>query len=199
MKLTDLFEAKLSGDKDEISTDVDAFMKICKIKKYDVKKRAVIVYGDADLSFQHFMRIPVQFKVVNGDFNIDSCTELENLEGCPEEIAGNFYCSGLSKLSSLKGAPKKINEWCVLNNNQSLTSFTDIHRHLNEIRGAFYSDTMVEGKALGFLKIKHLRSISLNRKLVKLEKIINKYLPEGDMFACQQELIDAGFGAYAQL
>jgi hypothetical protein len=65
---------------------------------------------------------------------------------------------------------------------------------------------------LGLLLIKNLSSVTfnqyksgseLNKKLDKVNDIINKYLPNtrgnDAVFDCQEELIEAGFEEYAQL
>jgi hypothetical protein len=58
---------------------------------------------------------------------------------------------------------------------------------------------------LGLLKIKGLREFKLSYTTkdrdegLKLLKILRKYLPEGDLFDCQEELIEAGFEKVAGL
>ena len=51
------------------------------------------------------------------------------------------------------------------------------------------------------IKIKGIKYLYFDdtRKLKKLEKIINKYLPKRDMLNCQDELIEAGFEEYAEV
>lgn len=44
---------------------------------------------------------------VNGEFNI-SRTDIENLEGCPEYVGGNFDCSDNTKLTNLIGSPEYV-------------------------------------------------------------------------------------------
>lgn len=44
---------------------------------------------------------------VNGEFNI-SRTDIENLEGCPEYVGGDFDCSDNTKLTNLIGSPEYV-------------------------------------------------------------------------------------------
>ena len=48
--------------------------------------------GDVDLSGLGLVILPVKFKEVKGNFD---CTnnKLTSLEGAPEKVGGNFYCS----------------------------------------------------------------------------------------------------------
>jgi hypothetical protein len=50
---------------------------------------------------------------------------------------------------------------------------------------------------LGLLKIEGLMVVYLLNK--EVQAIINKYLPMGDIFKCQEELIEAGFEDYAKI
>ena len=45
---------------------------------------------------------------VGGSFNCSRCEKLTTLEGAPKTIGGDFECSWCKSLSSLKGIPKKI-------------------------------------------------------------------------------------------
>ena len=109
-----------------------------------------------------------------GDFDC-SHNELTSLTGAPTSVTGNFYCRG-NKLTSLK----------------------DVHKQIKSIGGTFYLiKNPIKSHVLGLLKIKRLKYVELDNK--EAEKIINKYLPEGDIFDCQEELIEAGLDKYAQL
>ena len=132
---------------------------------------------------------------VGGDFRCFG-NQLTSLEGAPERIGGDFWCQD-SRLSSLKGAPKYIggNFRCHYNN---LTSLENIHEQILEINGeANFEQNPIKSHVLGLLLIKGLTSVSFDNK--HLEKIINKYLPLGDIMECQNELIDAGLEEFAQI
>jgi hypothetical protein len=47
------------------------------------------------------------------------------------------------------------------------------------------------------LKIKNLKWVNLDNS--KVEEIVNYYLPGGDIFDCQDDLIKSGFEEYAKL
>ena len=81
---------------------------------------------------------------------------------------------------------------------QKITSLKNIHKLIHEVHGTFYFDTYnVRSHVLGLLKMKYLKEVDCNKNA--LSNILNKYLPEGDLFDCQNELSDAGFEEYAQL
>ena len=61
-------------------------------------------------------KLPVKFGKINGNFNI-SMQELKTLDGCPVEVAGDFYAYANS-LTNLIGAPNIVKgKFCVDNNN----------------------------------------------------------------------------------
>jgi hypothetical protein len=122
--------------------------------------------------------------------------ELTSLTGAPTTLTSNFYCQG-NELTSLTGAPTSVtgNFYCSGN---KLTSLKDVHKQIKSIGGTFYLiKNPLKSHVLGLLKIKGCKKVELDNK--EAEKIINKYLPEGDLFNCQEELIEAGLDEYAQL
>jgi len=60
-----------------------------------------------------------------------------------------------------------------------------------------FEDNPIKSSVLGLVKIKGLTNVIFDNK--KLEKIMNKYLPLGDIFDCQEELIEAGLEEFAEL
>jgi len=60
-----------------------------------------------------------------------------------------------------------------------------------------FSFNPIKSSVLGLVKIKGLTEVMFVNK--KLEKIMNKYLPLGDIFDCQEELIEAGLEEFAEL
>lgn len=64
------------------------------------------VDGDVNFSDRGLWEIPVRFKSVSGNFNINS-NYIESLYGCPEYVDGNFDCSN-NNLVSLKYFPLMI-------------------------------------------------------------------------------------------
>lgn len=156
--------------------------------------------GAIDLGGNQLTSLEGSPSVVNGDFSCQG-NKLTNLKGAPEKVYGNFNCVENFKLASLEGAPKKIlgDFDCY---STDLTSLKDIHKHIEMIDGeANFNNNEIDREVLGVLLIKNLQSISLDAQ--KVEKIINKYLPNTRgmeaVFECQEELIEAGFEEYAQL
>jgi hypothetical protein len=132
---------------------------------------------------------------VGGDFSCYS-NQLTSLTGAPASVTGDFHCYN-NQLTSLTGAPTSVTGHFDCQGNK-LTSLKDIHKYIKSIAGDFYlADNPIKSHVLGLLKIKGLKSVELDNE--EVEKILNKYLPEGDILDCQQELIEAGFDDYAQL
>lgn len=82
---------------------------------------------------------------------------------------------------------------------EGLSSLHDIHETVHSVSGSIcLQDNPIKSHVLGLLKIKDLKSVILDNK--KIESIINKHLKGSrDIFDTQNELMDAGFGDFAQL
>jgi len=122
--------------------------------------------------------------------------ELTSLKGAPSSVGVTFSCAE-NKLTSLEGAPSQIggNFYCHRN---KLTSISNIHKYIKEVRGYMnFEKNPIKSSVLGLVKIKGLTDVMFDNK--KLEKIMNKYLPLGDIFDCQEELIEAGLEEFAEL
>lgn len=164
-----------------------------------------------------------------GDYCDITQNHLRTLEGAPEKV-GPFYARSC-QLTSLKGAPKSTKSFDVGNNkltslefgpsyvdgdfdcqNNDITSFHDIHKHLKHVTGTFWCDIpKIKSSVLGFLKIEELYTISNGTGVNDDEwvAIINKYLekirknPGIDInnliIDCQEEMLDAGLEEYAKL
>jgi hypothetical protein len=165
-------------------------------------------------------KLKKQYPNITGDF-ISSCPELTSLEGCPDEVGGNFNCFG-TKITSLKGAPSTVGRVfsCTSTNITSLegapkkvgadfyctdtkiTSLEGIGKdYLQEIKGGLYLNSckQLTSHMLGILKIKNLKKIEFDVNK-HVETIFNKHLSSNrDMTECQMDLIEAGFKEYAKL
>jgi hypothetical protein len=138
----------------------------------------------------------VQPEHVDGNFSCDY-NQLTSLEDVPKSVGGSFYCNG-NRLTSLEGAPKSVGGDFYCHRNQ-LTSLRDVHKHVKEVGGTFYCNT-VKSHVLGLFLVKGLQEVDLNNEPVNV--IINKHLPSRgrtSMVVCAEELIEAGFEAYAQV
>ena len=151
-----------------------------------------------------------------------SCNRLSltSLEGCPKKIMGDFSCFN-NLLTSLKGGPEYVDDifTCTHNmietlegcpsylgndayfNNNKLTSLHNVHKHIKTFKGSLisFSHNPIKSHVLGLLLIDGLYGVILDNH--EVSEIIDKHLEPGmrDIFACQEELIEAGFEEYAQL
>jgi hypothetical protein len=119
------------------------------------------------------------------------------LENIPSRISGYFYCS-VNKLTSLEGAPSSIGGDLDCFSN-CLSSLHNIHKQIKHIGGyADFRKNPITSCVLGLLLIDGLEKVYLNTNGV--EDIINKHLKgDRDVFACQEELIEAGYEEFTQL
>ena len=127
-----------------------------------------------------------------------SCNDnkLTSLEGAPSSVGGSLFCNN-NELTSIEGAPSQIGGYFYCRNNK-LTSLSNIHKYIKEVNGYInFEDNPIKSSVLGLVKINGLTNVMFDDK--KLEKIMNKYLPLGDIFDCQEELIEAGLEEFAEL
>lgn len=66
------------------------------------------------------------------DYDAGSCTSLQDLEGAPEEVRGNFILNRSYRVKSLKGAPKKIVGSFEFSGCQALKSLEFLTRDVGE-------------------------------------------------------------------
>ena len=151
-----------------------------------------------------------------------SCNKmlLTSLEGCPRKIMGDFSCFS-NNLTSLKGGPEYVDDifTCTHNkietlegvpsyigndayfNNNKLMSLHNIHKLIKTFKGSFisFADNPIKSHVLGLLLIDGLYGVILDNR--EVSDIIDKHLEPGmrDVFACQEELIEAGYEEFAQL
>ena len=152
---------------------------------------------------------------------------ITSLEGCPSLILGDFTCYD-NHLVSLKGGPSRVEGYYTCSKNylkdldgvasymadafncedNGLTSLHNIHNQIKFIGGsANFIRNPIKSHVLGLLLINGLDEVAFesfapwaNKPRQQMNEIINKHLKNGrDVFACQEELIEAGFDEYAQL
>ena len=135
-------------------------------------------------------------QVVGGDFNC-SYNGLKSLKGGPGSVSGEFDATG-NDLVSLEDLPASIGTNLHIFGNNVIT-LHNIHKHIKHIGGyAVFKNNQIISHVLGLLLIDGLKEVYLDYKIV--QDIINKHLSgDRDVFACQEELIEAGFEEYAQL
>lgn len=122
---------------------------------------------------------------------------LKSLVGAPKEIRHNFGASG-NQLESLEGVPRRVGGNLTLYRNK-FKSLKGIHKHIDYIGGYLdCSENALESHVLGVLRIEGLNEFLIDND--DIQNIINKHLEgDKDIFACQEELIAAGFEEFAQL
>ncbi len=98
--------------------------------------------------------------------------------------------------------PKEVNGDVSIQGDK-LESLHDLQKHLTGVNGYLNIFGPLKSSILPILQIKHLKGFVLNiddkKTSDKLEEILKKYLPNGDILDCQDELIDAGLEEYAKL
>ncbi len=123
---------------------------------------------------------------------------LTSLNGIPNQIDDSLIVTN-NDLSSFESFPKIINGDLSISKNK-FTSFKDISKHITTINGRLsYNGNSIKSNFLSLLRIKGLKQISGGNEYQEVDRIINKYLPEGDILECQSELMDAGLEEYAKL
>jgi len=87
--------------------DIKAWLDRMNIEKYTINDTGTVtVDGSVDISDNQLTEIPVQFRIVYGNFSCGN-NGLKSLEGSPREVGGDFCCNSNS-LESLEGSPQEI-------------------------------------------------------------------------------------------
>jgi len=88
--------------------------------KYEIDKDGYCnVDGSVEINKWNEERLPIKFGKVREYFYCHNL-KLETLEGCPEEVGGDFKCSG-NVLINLKGCPKKVGGNFICKSNKLVT------------------------------------------------------------------------------
>jgi len=133
---------------------------------------------------------------VNGVYNC-SGNQLTTLTGCARVIKHDLIADNNFKLVSLKGGPNFVGRNIIIRNSK-LTSLKNVQLHLPEVHGELYlGEAFLTGPVLGLLLVKGLQEVFIGDG--KLQTILNKYLPGGDLLACALELAEAGYEEQAKL
>lgn len=174
-------------------------------------------HGNFTVGLQELTSLEGSPETVNRDFSC-SGNKLKTLDFAPKEVGGDFYCRD-NRLESLKGGPVKVGgDYACGNNkltslegiassigenlyaaNNKFKSLEGIHKQIKSINGfADFSENPIASNVLGLMRISGLTDVDLDIEDVQI--IINKHLKgDRDIFACQEELIAAGFEEYARL
>lgn len=172
---------------------------------FEVKERSVLsvmgkqpehIKGNFTCREHNLTSLEGSPKTINGLF-LCHFNNLKTLKGGPTEVGGNYLAHNNS-LISLEGAPSSVGgNFSVIRN--ELTSLHNIHKQIKHIGGfADFEENPIKSHILGLLLIDGIIAVYLDND--KVQDIINKHLyGERDIFACQEELIEAGFEDFAQL
>lgn len=202
MKIQNLFDsndvkyASYIVDKDSIPLIYEGYyLSLIMDKDYIPRLNTVIGESAAEIKIVDF-NASGQFAVISNDY--DALTKVINDTSKLSHTFSKIEYYAGKDVSSFDGFPKIIKSSLVFGKDCNLVSLKGIHKHISEISGSISIFTpKVQSHFLGILKIKGCKSILIDNKAV--ENIINKYLPEGDILDCQDELIEAGLEEYAKL
>ena len=129
-------------------------------------------------------------QTVGGNFYCDH-NQLKSLEGCPQTVGGSFSCNN-NHLKSLEGCPQTVGGYFDCFSNKKLTSLTRINFYVHEINGTGnFGGCPIKSNILGILKIRGLKKVKFDD--MKLQEIVNRHLPMGNIAECMDELLDAGY------
>lgn len=213
---------------DAIKAALDKWLKSHNIENYKMNPDGFIdVDGEVRLDHLRMPKLPgpVKFGTVTGDF-ICSSTSLTQLSGCPQHVGtsefggdfmcdhneissleggpktvgGSYSCTGCENLESLQHMAEKIGGSVFAQNLPRVKNLQGIHKIVRQCGEVFdTTGTKLESHVLGLLLIKGITSVKMENK--EVADIINKHLKQPDRNAheCQEELIDAGFAAFAKL
>lgn len=138
---------------------------------------------------------PTRFALVDG-------LSLNSTDGMPDNLDEcNVSRNPIGSINELPTNCKKISAvYC------DIESLKDIHKRIQYCEKLYLAGNPIKSNILGLLKIRGLKDVSLGDRLnqqgsdlMEIAKIIKKYLGNGDIVDCQDELIDAGFKDYAKL
>lgn len=168
---------------------------------------------------RHYTTIPVQFREVAGDFDCSNGS-LTSLSGSPLIVGGDFISSSCSNITSLVGAPKSVGGICAFDST-SITSLvgcpsfiglrlyisnTDVNtlNGMPAVIGTCKSFNWIDCRAtpnlnaiLPLFRVKGMFGI-----VHEASSVFDRfYRPDGsgDIIACQDALIEAGFARYARM
>ena len=128
---------------------------------------------------------------------------VKSFEGLPKEINRVIINNAPTVIRSFKGFPEKVNEvyFYGYGGEFDVKDFAQFV-HSVGIIGCTQSRLKENTPILSLFKLKYLEKLKNDNMIVddckNVFRIVNKYLEDGDVFGCQEELIDQGFDQYAK-
>lgn len=208
--------------------NIKVFMQTHDISKYTVNPDgSVDIHEHADFTTMNTKKmLPVKLNKVEGELHLAGY--IETLRNCPTEVTEDFDCT-YTKITNLEGFPKTVGGSVGLVANEELTSLDgmdgvviggdfrcekskkltslhNIHKRIAEVdedgsgEGTIsFADSGIKSNVLGLLRIRGVKKVILPD--AKVAEILNKHLEKGDpdIYAAQEELLDAGFDDFAEL
>jgi hypothetical protein len=114
----------------ESNTEIDTICEKYNIKNYTINSdNSVDVDGDVDLYDEKLTSIPLNFNIVNGNFDC-GWNYLTSLKGCPVRVGNGFSCYN-NQLTSLQYSPQYMENGdfsCRSNKIESLQYCTELIR-----------------------------------------------------------------------
>ena len=118
----------------------------------------------------------------------------------PFKIKGSFAKNKIFGFDIFKDAKslKKIEPWFPENAHSinitetGLETLSGMHKIVKSCNDLYLSGNNIKSGVLSLLLIDDLETVTFDG-LGELTDIIRKYLPKGDIFACQEDLINAGY------
>lgn len=137
---------------------------------------------------------------IGSDVTVRNCKNVKSLKGMPDTLNGDIKLSNIP-IENFEGMPEHIKGDVDFGFN-TITSLIGIGDHVKFVGGCIriIKRNIVSG-GLGLMLIKGLKEVIPDKVVGKSPWIIiNKYLGQSDkIFECQEELINAGYEAFAEL
>jgi hypothetical protein len=134
----------------EQEESIEYWCRYLDIINYEIIKDVVNVKNDVIIFGLKLEKIPIQFGVVVGSFDVKS-NNLVSLEGSPFKVGGSFHCSN-NKITTLKGGPKEVERQfnCSINHLVTLEGLpeevgTDFYCDSNELKTLEGTPRVIKG------------------------------------------------------
>lgn len=198
------------------------------LSKHELTKIATVA-DDNSVSFSESVvfselrlrALPVKFTSIDGDFTIaggkiesfknfpDKITEavylshldISSMDGCTPSIGESLTIKSMNSLASLDtSTPIEIGGDLVIDST-SLKSLKGIHKNIKRVKGKVTITQELKESVLGLLMMRGVTEVALHSSNRQIADILNKHLKseDKDVNEAQEEMIDAGFPAFARL
>lgn len=141
---------------------------------------------------------------ISGEFALSDCNAITSLAHGPKKVGRNYKVDTCDKITAIDGIAREIGNHLILSNNRNLESLKGVHKMISSVGGNIdVSGSRFKSHILGILLVKDFKNIKYvfgNGKAVEAFKIILQCRQDGvDELDCQEKLCDAGLEDYAYL